>query len=90
MKMLALISQLAISMLTAILMCGVIGYLVDYVFGTNLFIFFLILGVAGGYKTCYNVICKFLGRKSLFVRDEGSVSEETDKEDANEEDIDRE
>lgn len=66
MKMLALISQLAISMLTAILMCGVVGYIVDYLFGTNLFIFFLILGVAGGYKTCYNVICKFLGRKSLF------------------------
>lgn len=66
MKMLALISQLAISMLTAILICGGIGYLVDAFFGTNLFIFFLILGVAGGYKTCYNVICKFLGRKSLF------------------------
>ena len=66
MKMLALVSQLAISMLTAILICGVIGYYVDYLFGTNLFIFFLILGVLGGYKTCYNVICKFLGRKSLF------------------------
>ena len=70
MKMLALVSQLAISMLTAILICGAIGYLVDYLFGTNLFIFFLILGVAGGYKTCYNVICKFLGRKSLFQKDE--------------------
>ena len=66
MKMLALISQLAISMLTAILICGALGYFVDYLLGTNLFIFFLILGVAGGYKTCYNVICKFLGRKSLF------------------------
>ncbi|MBE5922841.1 MAG: AtpZ/AtpI family protein [Lachnospiraceae bacterium] len=66
MKMLALITQLAISMLTAIFISGVIGYFIDYFFGTNLFIFFLILGVAGGYKTCYNVICKFLGRKSLF------------------------
>ena len=70
MKMLALISQLAISMLTAILICGVAGYIVDYLLGTDLFIFFLILGVAGGYKTCYNVICKFLGRKSLFRNDE--------------------
>ena len=69
MKMLALISQLAISMLTAILMCGVVGYIVDYLFGTNLFIFFLVLGVAGGYKTCYNVICKFLGQKTLFEKE---------------------
>lgn len=74
MKMLALISQLAISMLTAILICGGIGYLIDAVAGTNLFIFFLILGVAGGYKTCYNVICKFLGKSSLFRSDEESES----------------
>ena len=78
MKMLALISQLAISMLTAILICGVIGYFVDRLFGTNLFIFFLILGVAGGYKTCYNVICKFLGRKSLFHDEKGDGKDEVD------------
>lgn len=70
MKMLALISQLAISMLTAILICGGIGYAIDVYFGTDLLVFFLILGVAGGYKTCYNVICKFLGKKSLFTKDE--------------------
>ena len=69
MKMLALITQLAISMLTAILISGVIGYFIDYLFGTNFFIFFLALGVGGGYKTCYNVICKFLGKKSLFGND---------------------
>lgn len=66
MKMLALISQLAISMLTAILICGVVGYGIDALFETDFFVFFLILGVAGGYKACYNVICKFLGRRSLF------------------------
>ena len=66
MKMIALVSQLAISMLTAILICGGIGYAVDAHFGTDFFIFFLILGVAGGYKACYNVICKFLGKESLF------------------------
>ncbi len=70
MKMLALITQLAISMLTAILICGGIGYLVDAHFGTNLFVFFLILGVAGGYKACYNIICKFLGKDSLFVKED--------------------
>ena len=70
MKMIALISQLAISMLTAILICGGIGYAIDAYFGTNIFIIFLILGVAGGYKTCYNVICKFLGKDSLFQKKE--------------------
>ncbi len=76
MKMLTLISQLAISMLTAILICGVIGYLVDSFFGTNLFVFFLILGVAGGYKTCYNVICKYLGKKSLFDNEKDKNDQE--------------
>lgn len=66
MKMLALVSQLAIAMLTAILICGGIGYAIDAYFETNLIVFFLILGVAGGYKACYNIICKFLGKKSLF------------------------
>lgn len=70
MKMLMLVSQLAISMLTAILMCGGIGYAIDAYFGTSTFVFFLILGVAGGYKACYNVICKFLGKKSLFDKEE--------------------
>ncbi|MBE5942481.1 MAG: AtpZ/AtpI family protein [Lachnospiraceae bacterium] len=70
MKMITLVSQLAISMLTAILMCGAIGYAIDAYFGTNTFVFFLILGVAGGYKACYNVICKFLGKKSLFDKEE--------------------
>lgn len=68
--MLALISQLAISMLTAILISGGIGYLIDACLGTNLFIIFLLLGIAGGYKACYLVICKFLGRKSLFNHDD--------------------
>ena len=66
MKMLALISQLAIAMLTAILISGGIGNAIDAHFHTNCFVFFLILGVAGGNKSCYNIICKFLGKKSLF------------------------
>ena len=62
MKMIALVSQLAISMLTSIFLCGIIGYVIDAYFGTSWFVFFLILGVAGGYKACYNIICKFLGK----------------------------
>ena len=66
MKMLALITQLAVAMLTAILISGGIGYAIDAYFQTNCFVFFLILGVAGGYKACYNIICKFLEKDSLF------------------------
>lgn len=78
MKMLALVTQLAISMLTAIAITGGIGYLIDAYFGTNLFVFFLILGIAGGYKACYNVICRFLGRDSLFSPTGESSSVEED------------
>ncbi|MGN0438070.1 MAG: AtpZ/AtpI family protein [Lachnospiraceae bacterium] len=66
MKMLALVTQLAISMLTAILISGLIGYGIDYYFNTNTLVFFLILGVLGGYRSCYSIICKFLGKDSLF------------------------
>lgn len=76
MKMLALVSQLALCMLSAILLCGVIGYAIDAYFDTNFFIFFLILGVAGGYKSCYNVICKFLGKTSLFDKPEEKKEED--------------
>ncbi|MCM1497435.1 MAG: AtpZ/AtpI family protein [Clostridium sp.] len=76
MKMLALISQLAIAMLTAVLISGAVGYGIDSYFGTNIFIFFLILGVAGGYKACYNIICKFLGRRSLFESDTDKEQEQ--------------
>lgn len=69
MKMLSLISQLAIAMLTSLLICGGIGYVVDAFFNTSTLVFFLILGVLGGYKACYNIICKFLGKKSLFEPD---------------------
>lgn len=69
MKMISLISQLAIAMLTAVLICGGMGYAVDAFFGTSTLVFFLILGVLGGYKACYNIICKFLGKKSLFEPD---------------------
>ena len=70
MKMITLISQLAIAMLTALFICGGIGYAIDAFCGTNTLVFFLILGVLGGYKACYNIICKFLGKRSLFESDE--------------------
>ena len=71
MKMLSLITQLAVSMLTAVLISGAIGYFIDNRFGTNTLVFFLVLGVRGGYRSCYSIICKFLGKKSLFDKKKG-------------------
>lgn len=62
MKMLALILQLALAMLTAILIGGLIGYAIDAYFHTSLLVVFLVLGAAGGYKSCYDIIRKFTGR----------------------------
>lgn len=77
MKMISLISQLAISMLTAIFISGIIGYEIDSYFGTNVFVFFLVLGVLGGYRSCYSIICKFLGKKSLFDKRKKEDTKET-------------
>lgn len=77
MKMISLISQLAISMLTAIFISGIIGYEIDSYFGTNVFVFFLVLGVLGGYRSCYSIICKFLGKNSLFDKRKKEDAKET-------------
>lgn len=80
MKMLALVSQLALAMLTALFICGGIGYTIDAYFGTSTFIFFLVLGVLGGYRSCYIIICRFLGKKSLFDSKEDDLYSEAQEE----------
>lgn len=79
MKMITLVSQLAISMLTAVFISGAMGYAIDYFFGTSTLVFFLILGVLGGYRSCYTIICKYLGRDSLFDSDKKTQNEKADK-----------
>ncbi len=59
-KIIMLITQIGITMLTSIFLCGIIGYFIDKKFDTNLLIFFIILGVAGGYKAVYNLIKQFI------------------------------
>ena len=46
-KMITLISQVGITMLSSIFICGLIGYWIDNRFETHTFIVFLVLGVAG-------------------------------------------
>lgn len=60
-KNITLISQIGISMLTAIGICLGIGLWVDHKFGTNFLIWFLFLGVASGYRSAYDVIKKIDG-----------------------------
>ena len=62
-KMIALISQIGITMLSAVFICGLIGYLIDDRFGTHLFLPLLILGVAGGYRAVYSLIKQFIKKK---------------------------
>lgn len=60
-KMLALITQLGISMLTCIFLCMIIGRLlserlhVDWVFPI-----FLLLGILSGFRSWYKIITRFI------------------------------
>ena len=62
-KMIALISQIGITMLSSVFICGLIGYLIDNRFGTHLFLPLLILGVACGYRAVYSLIKQFIKKK---------------------------
>lgn len=62
-KMIALISQVGITMLSSVFICGLIGYLIDNHAGTHLFLPLLILGVAGGYRGVYSLIRQFITKK---------------------------
>ncbi len=57
-KMLFLISQLGITMLTSIFLCMFIGLFLDGRFGTHFFIPFLLIGIGGGFKGIYNLIVR--------------------------------
>lgn len=75
-KNITLISQIGISMLTAIGICLGIGLWVDHKFGTNFLIWFLFLGVASGYRSAYDVIKKIDGS----IGQEGKTDLETGEE----------
>lgn len=60
-KMLTLISQIGITVLTTIFMSLGIGYLIDKFFGTNLMAIFIVLGMLASFKSAYILIRKYIG-----------------------------
>ena len=53
---LVLISQIGITMLTAIAIGFVLGYYIDKFLGTHLLLIFIVLGILGGYRSVYKLI----------------------------------
>ena len=70
-RVVALISQVGITMLSSVFVCGLIGYFIDDRFQTHTFIIFLVLGIAGGYRAVYSLIKQFI------VKKEDQANEET-------------
>ncbi|MCM1496420.1 MAG: AtpZ/AtpI family protein [Bacteroides sp.] len=70
-RVVALISQVGITMLSSVFVCGLIGYFIDDRFQTHTFIVFLVLGIAGGYRAVYSLIKQFI------VKKEDQANEET-------------
>lgn len=70
-RVVALISQVGITMLSSVFVCGLIGYFIDNRFETHTFIIFLLLGIAGGYRAVYSLIKQFI------VKKEDQADEET-------------
>lgn len=70
-RVVALISQVGITMLSSVFVCGLIGYFIDNRFETHTFIVFLLLGIAGGYRAVYSLIKQFI------VKKEDQADEET-------------
>lgn len=64
-RMLVLISQLGICMLTAIFLCVFLGRFLAQQFHQELFFpFMLLLGILAGMRSCYDVIRRFVDLES--------------------------
>lgn len=59
-KMIFLISQIGITMLTTVFMCLALGYFVDYIFKTRLMGWFIVLGVIAGIRSVYILIKRYV------------------------------
>ena len=60
-RMLALLTQLGISMLTCIFLCMFIGkFLSERLHADWIFLIFLLLGILSGFRSCYKIISRFI------------------------------
>lgn len=57
-KMLSLITQIGITVLTTIFLCVLTGIFVDKLFGTHLLMVFIILGTLASFKSVYLLLVK--------------------------------
>ena len=65
MRMIVLILQLGLTMMTAIFLCGMIGwFLGDRLHNLLFFPLFLFLGILAGFRSCYRMILKFTSLKN--------------------------
>ena len=79
MRMTALIMQLGITMMTAILLCGIPGRIIaDRTGHPLIFPLFLVLGILAGFRSCFQIIERFAGRLGIGRQ----KSAETEKGDA--------
>lgn len=60
-RMLALITQLGISMLTCIFLCMLVGrFLFEKLHADWIFPLFLLLGILAGFRSCYTIVSRFI------------------------------
>ena len=65
-KMLSLVTQIGITMLTSVFLCMAIGMWIDKHFSTNLFL----LGIMGGIRGVYSLIHNILEQEDMEDKDE--------------------
>lgn len=79
-KILILITQIGLTMLTSVFMCGAIGYFIDNKFNTNFLIFFILLGIAGGYSGVYKLVKEHINiNKNIENKDDEIDQNKEDK-----------
>ena len=60
-RMLVLLLQIGLTMLTAVFMCVGIAYLIDHFFGVDLMLWFIILGVVAGFRAAIILVKRYIG-----------------------------
>ena len=84
-RMMVLILQLGITMMTSILLTGLIGWFIVQKTGKPIiFPLFLIVGIMAGFRSCYQVIIRFTSLKNPEGYEGGPFNEyeEEDEEDS--------
>ena len=69
-KMLSLVTQIGITMLTSVFLCMAVGMWIDNHFSTNRLVRFLILGITGGIRGVYSLIHNILEQEDMEDKDE--------------------